>query len=226
MKVSGLNTVLGLGQLRLYPGHNLLTLTLAPQKTMASSWEFHDSLKHPSPGCFPTPPHPPANAHPGLVLRATLFTGHHHAPEKVSWLLLVCSFPAEAEPAFLNFIAKFMCPQMVLLTERSDLQAFQHHCFKRVEEMSASNYHLQLPFLLYRKLTWLLSETLQIFHISLGSRFLSRFWKAEVTDTWLLGDTVAESKHHSFLAQPSLPFRPWGVGQGEVILMWNSPQGC
>lgn len=65
----------------------------------------------------------PPNTHPGPILKATLFTGHNHTPEKTSWLLQVCNFPAEAKPTSLNLSAKFMCPQMVLLTKRSDLQA-------------------------------------------------------------------------------------------------------
>lgn len=41
-----------------------------------------------------------------------------------------------------------MCPQMVLRTERSDQQALQHlHCFERMKEMSASNYHIYSSFL-------------------------------------------------------------------------------
>lgn len=49
------------GPLRLDPGHNLLTQTLGPHKTVVFSfWEYHDNLKHPAQGCFPTtsPSHP------------------------------------------------------------------------------------------------------------------------------------------------------------------------
>lgn len=148
------------------------------------------------------------------------------APEKTSWLLQVCSFPAEAEPAFLNLFAKFMCPQMVLLTVRSNQKALEHlHCFKRMEEMSASNHHIYSCFFSPVETDPTPFENLQIFHICLECRFLSRF--SESWSHWhmAVSNIVAECKHHLLLAQPNLPFRPcWG--QGGVSMRWNSPRGC
>lgn len=81
------------------------------------------------------------------------------APEKASWLPQVCTFPAEAEPSFLNLFAKFMCPQMVLLIETSDLQSLQHlHCFKRMGEISPSNY-------IYRSLFSPIENRLRVFFV-------------------------------------------------------------
>lgn len=162
----------------------------------------------------------PPNTHPGPVLKATLFIGHNHAPEKVSWPLQASSFPAEVEPALLNLFAKFMCPQMVLCTEKSDPQALKHlHCFKRMEEMSASNYHIYSSFFCpgeNRRSSFL--KTCKYFTFVWRADFFPGVWKAEVTDTWLLGDAVAECKHRLFLAQQNLPVRPcWG--QERVNLM-------
>lgn len=69
-----------------------------------------------------------------------------------------------------------MCPQMVLLTMRSNQQALEHlYCLKRMEEMSASNYHIYSCFFSPVETDPTPLEDLQIFHICLECRFLSRF---------------------------------------------------
>ena len=121
---------------------------------------------------------------------------------------------------------------MVLLTERSDLQALQHlHCFERMEEMSAANYHIYNSFFfslslsLHGKQTQLRLRTCKYFTFVWRADFFPGFWKAEVTDTRLLGDIAAECKHHLFLAQPNLPLQPcWCPGGRSRV--WNSPTGC
>lgn len=109
-----------------------------------------------------------------------------------------------------------------------DLQALQRLLlhFKRTEEMSASNYHIYSSFFSpteNRPSSFL--KTCKYFTFVWRADFFPGFWKAEVTDTWLLGDTVAECKHHLFLTQPNVPFRP-GWGKGGASLTRNSSGGC
>lgn len=121
----------------------------------------------------------PPNTYPEPILKAALFIGHNHIPERTSWLPQACSSPAEAEPAFLNLFAKFMYPQMGLLTERSDLQALQHlHCFKRNEETFASNYHIYSFFFSpVENRPGSVLKTCKYFTFVWKADFLLGFWK-------------------------------------------------
>lgn len=105
-------------------------------------------------------------------------------------------------------------------SEKSDPQALKHlHCFKRMEEMSASNYHIYSSFFCpgeNRRSSFL--KTCKYFTFVWRADFFPGVWKAEVTDTWLRGNAIAECKHRLFLAQQNLPIRPcWG--QEGVSLM-------
>lgn len=78
-----------------------------------------------------------------------------------------------------------------------------------MEEMSVSNYHVYSSLFspMENRISSFL-KTCKYFTFVWKADFFPGFWKAEVTDTWLLSDIVAECKHHLFPAQPNLPFRP------------------